>query len=268
MESELGELKDRSGTGTLNMSFNLRWVCGLLVLVIVGMLIVWMPWRAGSLSSDRTITVTGEATVTAEPDKYVFIPSYEFAGSDKPAAITAMTKKSSELIADLKGLGVADKEIKSDSTSGGPLNYYSSVYRGGPGYTMQLTVTVGTRLTATKVQDYLLTTSPSGVVSPVVSFSEPRHKSLESQARDTATKDARSKAYQSGRNLGFRVGAVRSVQDGSGFGIMPYSSGQVQALDDKSASSSQIAPVPQTTLAVQPGQNDLSYLVTVVYFLR
>src|SRR5262249_19017389 len=125
-------------------------------------------------------------------------------------------------------------------------------------YSFQLTVTVDNKDLAQKAQDYLVSTTPTGTVTPQANFSETKRKQLEAQARDEATKDARAKADQSAKNLGFKVGKVKSVEDGTDTGrIVPLGA---------SAPTESVAT--DNKLAVQPGQNDLNYSVTVVYFVH
>jgi uncharacterized protein len=246
-----------SSINKLRMSIDLRLVAGLLLAVIVVMLCIWKPWSAPPNGNERSIKVTGQATLSATPDEFVFYPTYDFKNSDQAAALTALSQKSDEIITKLKALGVPDNKIKSnaDGYKNGLYSYRST--DDSTTYNLQLTITVGTKDLAQKVQDYIVTTSPTGTVSPAANFSDAKRKQLESQARDAATKEARSKAEQSGRNLGFKVGKVKSVTDGSGFGnILPFA-GKAQAADSASP-----------RLTVQPGENDLSYSVTVEYFLK
>jgi uncharacterized protein YggE len=122
------------------------------------------------------------------------------------------------------------------------------------------TAIVANRELAQKVQDYLVSTSPTGQISPQTGFSTTKQKQLESKARDDATKDARAKADQSAKNLGFKVAKVKSIQDGTNFGgITPM------MLKDSAAGSSEAIT---SSLAVQPGQNDLTYSVTVIYYIK
>jgi uncharacterized protein YggE len=96
-------------------------------------------------------------------------------------------------------------------------------------------------------------------VTPSPTFSESKRKELESHARGKATEDARRKADQSAENLGFKVGAVKSVEEGSGFGgVIPFR-GATTMEGDKAVASD---------LSLQPGENELNYSVTVVYFIR
>lgn len=256
------------GKHRLNLSLDLRLAVTLLLLIIVGMLFAWKPWSdSASRTDDRTIKVTGEATLKAEPDEYVFSPSYTIQNSagDRAAALAEMTKRSDELIAKLKALGVSDSQIKTnaDSYDRGPVSaiYPEKPEISQPSYTLQLTVTVARRDQAQKVQDYLNTTTPTGTVTPYAGFSTAKRKELEDKARDEATKDARRKADQSAANLDFKLGGVKSVNDGNGFSTLPY-------LAERGVASDVASEPAPAELSVQPGQNELSYSVTVEYFVR
>jgi hypothetical protein len=219
------------------------------------MLLIWKPWSAVGADA-RTVSVTGEATVSAEPDEYGFYPTYQFTDDDRDAALATLTKKNEDVVSGLKKLGVEDSRIKTNS-SGYDLPSFRGEPEGGgkPTYTLSLTVTVADKDLAQKVQDYLLTTSPSGSVSPQATFSDNKRRELENQARDEATKDARAKAEQSAKNLGFKLGKVKEVTDGSGFGVFPSRDGATTAED-------------KAQLTIQPGENKLTYSVSVVYFVK
>lgn len=245
----------------------LRWiVAGLTIALVIALIVIAVlavKLADGGSGDTRTVRVTGEATLKATPDEYLFYPSYNFTNPDKDAALKELTAKSDEITAGLKKVGVADSKIKSNSSGYDTPVYLESqpIRKENATYQLQLTVTVDNKELAQKVQDYLVSTSPTGGVSPQASFSDKKRKELENQARDQATKDARSKADQQAKNLGFKVGKVQSVEDGSGFdGVHPFSrNGAEPAIAEDSASSS---------LAVQPGENELNYSVTVVYTIR
>lgn len=248
----------------LSIALDFRTVLIVLLVVALGvMAFLWKPWQANIKASDRTVTVTGDATLTAEPDEYVFSPTYEFKNSDKQAALDAMSKKSDEVVAKLKALGVADKKIQTNSSGNNNGIYFPTYDQDGTTiYTLSLTVTISDRTLAQKVQDYLVSTAPTGAVSPQANFSDAKTKSLQTQARDAATKDAHSKADQSAKNLGFKISKVKSVDDGSGFhGPVPY-------LQSGTANRLQIKDTASPALSVQPGENKLQYSVTVVYYIH
>lgn len=243
----------------LQLSLDYRWVSVALLAVIVAMLAVWKPWT--TQASDRTIAVTGTATVSARPDEFVFYPMYDFKNADKTAALEQMAAKSDEVVAGLKDLGVEAKNIKTNSDSWSyPTTLRSEDGKTETTYSLRLTVTVNSEELAQKVQDYLVSTAPTGSISPQATFSEVKRKEIENTARDQAAQDARAKADQSAKNLGFKVSGVKTVNDGSGFGtsyLMRES--LAQGAEDSAASPS---------LSVQPGENELTYSVTVTYFIR
>lgn len=240
-------------TNRLNLSLDLRAVVLLLLAIIAGMLLLWQPWAA---ATDQVIEVTGEAKIKATPDEFVFYPSYSFQGEDKPAMLAAITKKSDELVAKLKELGVPENKIKVDSSG------YDTLSRGAPEkdsttYSLSLIVTVTDKALAQKVQDYLVTTAPTGSITPQSSFSEAKRRELEDQARGEATKDAKRKADQIADDLGFRVVRVKSVALLPDQRVFP-----LQVAEDTAAVA------PTKSLGILPGENELTYTVTVTYFIR
>ncbi len=254
--------KQSSGSNKLNLSLDLRVVVLLLLAVIAAMLFAWKPWTDKAVvKNDQVITVTGESKITAAPDEFIFYPTYDFKNSNKNVALAELTKQSETIVAKLKELGVSDSKIKTDA-DGNNYNYRFDQESGQSNYTLRLTVKADSKELAEKVQDYLVTTAPTGAVSPQANFSDKKRKQLESQARDEATKDARSKAEQSARNLSFKIGKLKSIRDISGFGgITPlygFRDGGVAVAEDTA----------NTKLAVQPGENDLTYAVEVVYYLQ
>lgn len=244
-----------SSKNIVRVPLDLRVVVLALLAVIAGMLLLWRPWSA-SPASERTVEVRGESTIRAKPDEFVFYPSYEFRHADKAAALAELGKKSDDVITKLKSFGVKEKDIKT-STSGYDDLVYRSQDSGEATYRLQLTVTVDSLDLAQKVQDYLVTTTPTGSVSPQPGFSEAKRTMLEAQARDLATKDARATVDQMARNVGFKVGKVKNISEDQGFSVMPFEA-RSMAADEKG----------QSPLAVQPGENELPYTITVTYYIR
>ncbi|MEK7602825.1 MAG: SIMPL domain-containing protein, partial [Patescibacteria group bacterium] len=238
-----------SSNNVAHLRVDFRIISALLLAAIVVMFVIWKPWSEQS-TNDRTIQVTGEATIKAEPDEFVFYPTYSFKNVDAKIGLTELTKKSDEIVAKLKALGVGDNAIKTNAADYATGMYYPERTIEETTYSLQITITLGDKNLSQKVQDYLLTTTPEGSISPQPKFSEPKKKTLEAQARDEATKSARAKADQSARNLGFKVGKVKSVADSAGFGVYPMMMDAVRggAAEPESGSN---------TLTIQPGQNEL-----------
>lgn len=254
MSNQEDSFTSASPKSKVTLSLDLRLVVAALVVVILAMLAIWKPWSAPV--SNRTVQVTGSTKVTAKPDEFVFYPSYQFKGADQTTALNNLTKKSDEITTKLKSLGVSDSKIKTNSSGYDyPIAYDTA---NNATYTLQLTITVSSLAQAQKVEDYLVTTSPTGMVSPQANFSQKKRDQLEEQARNQATKNARAKGEQMAANLGFKLGKVKTVEDGTGFGtVMPLQRGMGAA---ESATSG--------SLKIQPGENDLDYSVIVTYFIN
>lgn len=251
----------QTNSNKINLSLDTRLIILILLVIIAGMLAAWRPWNSTANADDRTISVTGEAKITESPDEYVFNPSYQFKDDKKDVALAAMTKKSEEVVGKLKALGVQDSKIKTDSDGYNYDYYYDELERKST-YSLRLTVTVGTKDLAQKVQDYLVTTEPLGQVTPRANFSDSKRKELENRARDEATKNARAKADQSAKNLNFKVGKVKSIKDGAGF------NGDIGILREGSTMSIAADSGKPQSLTLQPGEDNLHYSVSVVYYVK
>lgn len=230
----------------------------LALLIICMLLVAWKPWSSASTGADsRTISVTGDATVTAEPDLYVFYPQYTSKATDEKVALAASTAKTNEVVSKLKALGVADSKIKTDT------NGYDSYWdKTQSTYYSSLTITVDDKELAQKVQDYLLTTAPYGSVSPYADFSKDTRKKLTDKARDEATKDARAKAEQSAENLGFKIGKVKSVSDGvDNIDYFGEKSGLTTGANSAAGDQADSAPI-------MSGEDELPYSVRVTYYVK
>jgi len=242
---------------SFNLILDYRVVVGVLLVIIAVMLFFWKPWEPQIAAQSRTIDVVGQAKVTAAPDEFTFTPAYDFKNASREAALGDLSKKSEEIVKKLKELGVADNKIKTNS-DGYDYPTYDKQDSTTPTYTLRLTIVVNNKETAQKVQDYLVSTSPTGAISPQLTFSDTKRKELEDKARDEATKEARSKAEQSAKNLGFTLGEIKSVNDGTNFGGIYPLSGEGAPSDSMQSSK----------LNLQPGENDLTYQVSVVYFVK
>ena len=244
----------------MRVSFDYRWlIVAALGVVIVVMLVLWRPWEPQIDRNARTIDVTGQAVLKAEPDQIVFMPQYSFDNTDKDAAVTAAAEKRSTLLSKLKSLGVKSKDIKADTSgyNGGFLPENDDAYT----YTLSLVVTLEDMKLAQKVQDYLATTSPEGQVTPQYGFKKATQTSLEAKARARASKDAKNKAEQSAENLGFSVARVKSVSD-SNLGGYPY------MLDTRMVAGAEDSVASSSEFPLQPGENELNYSVSVTFYIN
>jgi uncharacterized protein YggE len=239
------------------MSVDLRIVCLVLLSIIAGMLVVWRPWNSSDVPA-RTIDVVGEASVEAEPDEFQFYPSYQNKGTEREVIQQELIVKVNEVITQLKVLGVDESDITLNSNS------YDNFWEdnGQQVVSNSLTVSVSDKELSQKVQDYLITTTPEGQLTPYPTFSKEKEKEIENQARTLALADAKQKADTTASELGVKVGKVVSVNDQQSGGMYPIAlRGGDAALGAADATSS-------SSLPVLPGKQDINYTITVKYELK
>lgn len=141
---------------TINISSaKLFKIVQLLLLVIIAGLLVWsQPWNSSEAKADRSITVTGESTVEADPDEFTFYPYFEATGMDQVALQTELTEKANAAVEKLKTLGVEEKDIKLDASSYD--RWYAEQDEKGT-LNVRLTISTTDSEITQEVQDYLLT---------------------------------------------------------------------------------------------------------------
>ncbi len=239
----------------------LKWLQLLLLIVITGLLVWSQPWNeTGSASGEqRKLTVSGESTIKAEPDEYLFTPYFEAKGTDKEALKKDLNDKANAAVAKLKELGVEDKNIKVDSSS---YDYWFYEQDQEGTLTVSLQVTVADKAKAQEVQDYFTTLDLEGQLTPQATFSTSKRKELEKQATDKAIEDAKGKAEQQAKLIDSKLGKVIEVSQGSGNLPMPidFRGGAELSLSADSAKAS--------SLPVMPGENEFTWAVSVTYELK
>ena len=235
------------------VSIDLRIVCAVLLLVIAALIVLWRPWTLRS-GEARTITLTGEATMKAEPDEFQFNPTYQKKGTDRAAIQQELIAQVNNVIEKLKELGVQESDISLSSST------YDNYWNDGTSEVTSntLTITVGNKELSQKVQDYLVTTSPQGQVSPYATFSSSKRKELETKVRADAIADAKNKADAMAADLEVKLGKVVSITDQQPGGVMPML-GRDMAVAETSSSLS---------LPVLAGEQEISYSVQIIYELR
>ena len=239
----------------LAISIDLRVVIVTLLLIICGMFAIWHPWQVGV---KRTIDISGAATIKAEPNSYVFTPSYQKKGTDRTAIQTELRAQVTGVIAKLKELGVADSQIALSSST------YDNYYNDGSSEVTSnsLTITVDNKDLVQKVQDYLVTTNPEGQISPFGTFSTEKRKSLETEARVAAIKDALSKADSTAKELGLKIGKVVTISDPQSGTMYPMAAGS----KGLSYATDVVSSAP--ALPVLGGKQEVSYTIQVTYELK
>jgi len=230
---------------------SLQYLQLVLLVVAVGLLFWSTPWSGAS--EVRKISVSGLGTVKATPDSYVFSPTYEETGTDSNALLSAMTAKAKEITNKLVELGVKEDDIALQSSA-----YDQKWLNTGEDQTVSfyLTIIIEDKTLAQSVQDYLLTTSPQGAISPYPTFSEDKQKELEKQAREKAIADARSKAETIAEETDVSVGKVIEIDEAT-YG------GDIVTLEARDASAGS-----STSLPILTGKQEVTISLTVSFAIK
>jgi uncharacterized protein YggE len=248
-------------TKSINIKLNAWIICAVLLIANLTTIGLWQPWKDGAIS-DRTIKITGSTTIESEPDQFVFYPYYQKSGQDQTVINNELSELSKTIVAKLKTLGVVDSAIKTAVSSYDYGVYYQNTESEMAG-TLNITVTLKDKDLAQKVQDYLITTSPSGSITPQDSFSTAKQKSLESQALAEALKDARSKAESSAKQVGATLGKVITIGDITNNNIpTPWMVDSSVGATDSTKSSE------PGSYNIQSGLNEYSFSIEVEYELK
>lgn len=231
-----------------------------LLVAIFGLLLWSQPWDSSNNSNaeTRTITVSGEATIEAEPDEFAFNPYFEQEGTDRDVLKESLSTQANEVVDKLKELGVQESDIKLDVSSYD--NWYWDEGEEGT-LSAYITVTVKAGDLVQEVQDYLYSTDAKGQISPRASFSNDTRKQLDAQAVEQASNDAKAKAEAQAALFDAKLGDVVSVNQGSDsiFGYPePYAA--IESLDS--------AASLRSSVPVLPGEQEYRQTVTVVYELQ
>ncbi|OGD61652.1 hypothetical protein A3A71_00250 [Candidatus Berkelbacteria bacterium RIFCSPLOWO2_01_FULL_50_28] len=251
----------------MTLKLDLRFVVGVLTLVILGMLFAWQPWDS---TGSRTVVVSGQATVKAVPDEFTFYPSYQSTAATSAKAISKVSVKGNAVVAKLIKLGVVESKIRTDvSTSNDDGRVIPMVDSSEPDSsavssstitaTFAVTAVVNDSKLAQKISDYLTTTSPLYGVSPSSGFTTETSKRLENEARGEALADAKARADQTVTTLGAKLGKVIEVSE-------PNWGGPIMMEGDTgSMSKGSVAP---TTPRLLFGEQEVTYSVSVTYRLK
>lgn len=234
----------------------------IVVSILICVLLLWRPWDAQINANTRKISITGSSILKAEPDEFRFNPSYN------KNSIDEIKKLNTQIVATLKNIGVKDDEIKNNASNyGSPEIYYLDVVKSKQQITLGLTITVSSKKLAQKVQDYLLTTNPVGMLTPIGVFSTKKQKELMTKARKEAINDAKTKADQTARGLGTKISKVIEIAEGASIGGCGTTGYSCPIAISDSAKPKDSSNESTSAIGVQPGTNEFGYSFTVTFAL-
>ncbi|OHA92352.1 MAG: hypothetical protein A3J09_02695 [Candidatus Zambryskibacteria bacterium RIFCSPLOWO2_02_FULL_51_21] len=226
--------------------------------------------------SYNTISVSGEGEVMAVPDLASFTFTVSADANTVDAAQEAVTKKVDAILAELKDLGIEEKDIKTTDYSVWPKYRYETralypctQYSCPPspgnqvpdGYTANHSVMVKVRDTENAGEALSRAGSAGATNLSGISFTIDDPEKLKSDARALAIKNAREKAEILSDELGVRLVRVVSYSDSSDGGVVPY------YREVLGMGGSDIKVVPPTP-TLPTGENKIKINVNVTYEIR
>lgn len=240
----------------------------------------WLPWVLAVIfaltslwlwkgqPSTTIADFSGQATIKASPDQFIFRPSYQVSNKDVATASSEVSKIGNKVVDKLLTLGVTRPDIQTQVYNNE--TYYDKMIYPQPEptptgnqATYSLTVTVSDATIAQKVLDYLATTKTVSGVTPESTFSDAKRKSLEDQARIDALKDARTKAISSAEALGAKLGKLVRVSDNQWGYPVP-----LMGVEDSASGRSAETQPTFTAPYLLTGEQTVNYFVTVQYELK
>lgn len=195
--------------------------------VLFGILLVYLTIYVGSITRnaikkynyvgmadqmERTITVVGYGKVNAKNDIALTALGYSNTDKDVAKAQADNTKVMDALMAELRKLGIGDKDLQTNYSIG-PVYDYTDKGQQLKGYRVESGVTVKIRDLA-KISAILSLAGKYGANEVgALSFTVDDAEVLKNQARDKAMEDAKLKASKLAKSLGVVLGEVVSYND-------------------------------------------------------
>lgn len=225
------------------------------------------------VTATNTITVSGNGEVFAVPDRATFSVTVREEGAEVSDAQDKATAKINAIIDYLKGAGVEEKDIKTQSYNVNPKYEWEQkpCLANGicPQGNQKLVGFEVYQMLEVKVQDpkkagELLTGVGSKGASEVssLSFTVEDEDALRSEAREQAISEAKEKADALAKQLGVSVVRVVGFNEDSYGSPMPYAYGRGGVAMDAMESTKAVAP------SLPSGENKITSNVNVTYEIR
>jgi uncharacterized protein YggE len=224
-----------------------------------------LPFAA--LGQPRTISVTGDAMIRVVPDQVVInlgIDTYETSLDD---TTRTNTETGERLMAALKALGIADRDVHIDTLELRPVYPSSDNSHGVVGYTAgrSYAITVHDR---EKVEKIVRAALDAGVnVINGIDFQTTELRKYRDEARQKAIRAAYEKAKLLAGEVGARVGAPITISEGSQHWFYGYrmANPNVMMQNSVSAAGEDSAPIGEEGIAL--GQVSVTASVNVTFEL-
>ncbi len=240
----------------------------LFVFLLAQSLNAFKAWRTVDVAFN-SISITGTGEAVSVPDIATFSFSVSADAKTVSDAQSSVTTKTDAILASLKDLGVAEKDIKTTDYSVYPKYVYSQGVctnmmcppsRQIPdGYTVNQSVLVKVRKTADAGKALAIAGEKGATNVSGLNFTTDDKDKNQNEARANAIADAKAKAEILAKSLGVRIVRVVGYTDNFGGPVPMYGGGYAGISMMKDSASAPTIPV---------GENKTTANVTVTYEIR
>jgi uncharacterized protein YggE len=172
---------------------------------------------ATTSSIESGVFTSGDASVSKKPDTAFLYAGVESQQPTASGAQSDLASKAAKLIARVKALGVADKDLNTSGYSVGPVYTPSGQTISGYRASEQLQITWQDVNSVGKALDAIV--QEGGATSVGASFGLADPKAAQAEARTLAIADARSRAAAMASAAGVKLGQVIRVSDLTSSGL-------------------------------------------------
>ncbi|OGD79817.1 hypothetical protein A2368_01260 [Candidatus Collierbacteria bacterium RIFOXYB1_FULL_49_13] len=222
-----------------------------------------LPLSVVSTVTNKTdvFSVSGQGKVTVTPDIAYVTVGIEASGVTVKEVQGKINEVINKLNTSLKGLGVAEKDLKTTNYRISPTYDWTSGRQRITGFQAGSNIQVKVR-EIDKVNEVIDTATANGANEVGgVTFDVDDKEKWENEAREKAVAEAKSKAEQAARIAGFRLGKIINYSENFGGGVVPMYYGRAEMAKLDSA-----MPAPATE--VNPGSSEVVVMVSLSYQLE
>ncbi|HEX8932416.1 MAG TPA: SIMPL domain-containing protein [Patescibacteria group bacterium] len=220
-----------------------------------------LPFSINSITTTKTnlFTVQGTGEATAVPDTAMITLGVDKTAPTVESAQNQVNAVINKITADLKKLGVEDKDVKTTDYSVNPNYDYTFGQQSPKGYSVNASIDVKMKPLeqANQAVDIATKDGANQVGNVQIVLSDDEQKKLEDQARITAVNNAKNKAQSLANAAGIRLGRIVDVQETSGGVPLPM----FRANTGLNAGAVQANPPTQ----LNPGENKVTITVSLSY---
>ena len=209
----------------------------------------------------ETVSILGEGKATISPDIAAVDLGITTEGAKVETIVQENTDAMNKLLADIKVIGIANKDIKTKTYSLQPrYEYDENGKRISKGYTLSQTIEVKIRDFA-KIGNVLEIAANDGANNVGdLQFTIDDMEKARAQAREKAITQAKAKAQAIASQTGIKLKKITSVYEDTGscgvYGC-PYTEGMGAGITEKAVSS--VAPT------IQSGEQEVTVKITLNY---